>query len=100
LALDKTNLETFLFSLIITIYFYSILLNVQTQIQKKLRILLIYNFNYLPLVCIVKRPKILNRSKFKKERNYSNNKNNKKKEEKETKNCKVKNKRNDKKNKS
>ena len=80
----KSNLEVFLFSLIITIYFYSILLNAQIQIQKKLRILLIYNFNHLPplLLCIVKRPKILNRSEFKKERNYSssnNNKNNKKK---------------------
>ena len=60
LVLVKSNLEVFLFSLIITIYFYSILLNVQIQIQKKLRILLIYNFNYLPLLlCIVKRPKIL-----------------------------------------
>ena len=74
----KSNLEVYLISLIITIYFYSICLNAQIQIQKKLRILLIYNFNHLPLLlCIVKRPKILNRSEFKKERNYSNNNNNK-----------------------
>jgi hypothetical protein len=106
----KSNLEVFLFSLIITIYFYSILLNAQIQIQKKLRILLIYNFNHLLLLlCIVKRPKILNRSEFKKERNYSsssnNNKNNKKKKGKEKRynNKKIqrqKNKRNVKKNKS
>jgi hypothetical protein len=106
----KSNLEVFLFSLIITIYFYSILLNAQIQIQKKLRILLIYNFNHLFLLCIVKRPKILNRSEFKKERNYSsssnnNNKNNKKKKGKEKRynNKKLqrqKNKRNVKKNKS
>ena len=80
LALDKTNLETFLFSLIITIYFYSILLNVQIQIQKKLRILLIYNFNYLPLVCIVKRPKKSITSQFKIETDNKNNNNNKKDE--------------------
>jgi hypothetical protein len=105
----KSNLEVFLFSLIITIYFYSILLNAQIQIQKKLRILLIYNFNHLLLLlCIVKRPKILNRSEFKKERNYTsnnNNKNNKKKKGKEKRynNKKLqrqKNKRNVKKNKS
>jgi len=58
LVLDKSNLEVFLFSLIITSYFYSILLIAQRPIQKGLRILLIYNFNYLPLLCIVKRPKI------------------------------------------
>ena len=86
LVLDKSNLEVFLFSLIINSYFYSILLNVQIAIQKELRILLFYNFNYLPLLCIVKRPKILNRSESKIELNYNNssrnNKNNKKKEEK------------------
>ena len=58
LVLDKSNLEVFLFSLVIISYFYSILLNVQRPIQKGLRTLLIYNFNYLPLLCIVKRPKI------------------------------------------
>jgi FMN phosphatase YigB (HAD superfamily) len=79
LTLVKTNLETFLFSLIITIYYYSVLLNVQILVQTKLRILLIYKFNYLPLVCIVKSPKILNRSKFKRERNYNNTNNNKNK---------------------
>jgi hypothetical protein len=87
LAADKSKLEAFIFLLVVTIYVYSILLNAQIQIQKKLRILLIYDFNYLPLLlCIVKRPNILNRSEFKKERNNNNNnnnKNNKKKMEKE-----------------
>ena len=85
LSVAKSNLEIFLFSLFRTIYFNFILLNAQIQIKKKLRILLIYNFNRLPvLLCIVKRPKILNRSEFKKERNYSsrNNNNNKNKKEK------------------
>ena len=68
------------------------------QIQNKLRILLIYNFTYLPLLCIVKRHKIFNTTEFKIEQNYgknNNNKNNKKKKEKGkdiTKNCKDKNK--------
>ena len=68
LALVRSNLEAFLFSLVITIYFYSILLNAQVQIQKNLRrILLIYVFNYLlPLLFIViKEPKKSVRSKFK-----------------------------------
>jgi hypothetical protein len=66
----KSNLEAFLFSLVITIYFYSILLNAQIQIQKNLRIvLLIYNFNYLLLLCIVTKPKKFVRSKFKIELN-------------------------------
>jgi hypothetical protein len=77
LAGVKSKLEAFLFSLVITIYFYySILLNAQVQIQKNLRIvLLIYNFNYLPLLCIITKPKKFVRSKFKIEQ-----KNNKKKE--------------------
>ena len=78
LAVVKSNLEAFLLSLVITIiYFYSILLNIQLQSQKKLRILLIYNFNYLPLFFIVKIPKQLIRSKFNREKHN----NNKKKEE-------------------
>ncbi|HJU58492.1 MAG TPA: hypothetical protein VJ583_01980 [Nitrososphaeraceae archaeon] len=85
LALDKTNLEAFLFTLIITIYYYSFLLNRQIQIQKKPRILLIYNFNYLPLLFIVKIPKQLIRSKF----NIDKNNNNKKKEEKGKRNKKL-----------
>ena len=69
LALVRSNLEAFLFSLVITIYFYSILLNLQqVQIQKNLikRILLICVFNYLlPLFFIViKEPKKSVRSKF------------------------------------
>jgi hypothetical protein len=37
LTLVRSNLEAFLFSLVITIYFYSILLNMQqVQIQKNL----------------------------------------------------------------
>jgi hypothetical protein len=81
----KSKLEAFLFSLVMTIYFYSIILNAQVQIQKNLRIvLLISNFNYLPLLCIVTKPKKFDRSKFKIEQN--NNK--KRRKEKETKNCK------------
>ena len=69
LALVRSNLEAFLFSLVITIYFYSILLNLQeVQIQKNLikRILLICFFNFLlPLFFIViKEPKKSVRSKF------------------------------------
>ena len=78
----KSKLESFLFSLVVTIYFYSIILNAQVQIQKNLRIvLLISNFNYLPLLCIVTKPKKFVRSKFKIEQN--NNK--KRRKEKETK---------------
>lgn len=85
LAVVKSNLESFLFSLIITIYYYSFLLNIQIQIQKKLRILLIYNFNYILLLFIVKIPKQLIRSKF----NIEKNNNNKKKEEKGKRNKKL-----------
>jgi len=72
----KSNLQSFLFSLVITIYFYSILLNAQIQIQKNLRILLIRDFNYLlPLLCIViKDPKKYVRSKFIIEQNNKNKK--------------------------
>ena len=87
LAGIKSKLEAFLFSLAINIYFYySILLNAQVQIQKNLRIvLLISNFNYLPLLCIVTKPKKFDRSKFKIEQK---NHNKKRRKEKETKNCK------------
>jgi hypothetical protein len=82
LAGVKSKLEAFIFSLVINIYFYSILLNAQVQIQKNLRIvLLISNFKYLPLLCIVTKPKKYVRSKFKIEQN--NNK--KRRKEKETK---------------
>ncbi|HJU60170.1 MAG TPA: hypothetical protein VJ583_10490, partial [Nitrososphaeraceae archaeon] len=75
LAVVKSNLEAFLFSLVITtIYFYStILFNTQqVQIQKNFikRILLISIFNYyLPFLCIVTSPKKVVRSKCKKELN-------------------------------
>jgi hypothetical protein len=70
LAGVKSNLESFLFSLVITIHCYSIILNLQLQIQKKIRIvLLLYNFNHLPLLCIVTKPKKFVRSKFKIELN-------------------------------
>ena len=63
-----SNLESFILSLVITtIYFYStIFLNAkQVQIQKNLKILLIFNFNYLPLLCIMfKEHKKYGRSKF------------------------------------
>ena len=76
LAGVKSKLEAFLFSLVITIYCYSILLNAQIQIQKNLRILLIRDFNYLlPLLCIViKDPKKYVRSKFIIEQNNKNKK--------------------------
>ena len=68
LVVLRFNLESFLLSLFITIYFYStIFLNAkQIQIQKNLKILLILNFNYLPLLlCIViKEHKKYGRSKF------------------------------------
>ncbi len=82
LTLVKTNLQVFLFSLAMTIYFYFFILNIQLQIQKKFRILLIYNFIYLPLIYIVKSPeKTLKSNKFKiKSKNNNDNNNNKKKE--------------------
>ena len=69
LALGKRNLEAFLFSIVITIHFYSILLNVQlVQIQKNLikRILLICFFNYLlpVFITVIKEPKKSVRSEF------------------------------------
>ena len=76
LAVVKSNIEAFIFSLVITIYFHSILLNAQLQIQRNLRILVIRDFKYVfHLLCIViKDPKKSVRSKFKIEQN-----NNKKK---------------------
>ena len=76
MAVVKSNIEAFIFSLVITIYFHSILLNAQVQIQKNLRILLIRDFKYVfHLLCIViKDPKKSVRSKLKIEQN-----NNKKK---------------------
>ena len=99
LAIVKSNLEFFIFSLVITIiYFYStILLNAEKvqQIQKnnliKRIILLIYIYNYylLPLIpllfIVIKEPKKSVRSKFKikqKKKNKSKKKNNSKKENK------------------
>ena len=82
LTLVKTNLQSFLFSLARTIYFHFFILNIQLQIQKKFKILLIYNFSYLPLNSIVKSPeKTLKSNKFKiksKNNNNDNNKNKKK----------------------
>jgi hypothetical protein len=64
LAEDKSNLEAFLFLLVVTIYVDSIVLNAaKIQTQKKLKILLNLNFNYylLPLffMCIIKNIKSL-----------------------------------------
>src|SRR5918995_921159 len=79
LALVRSNLEASLFSLVITIYFYSILLNVQqVQIQKNLikRILLVCVLNYYlsSLFFIgINRPKKTVRSRFKKQDNHNNN---------------------------
>jgi hypothetical protein len=86
LALVRSNLEAFLFSLVITIYYYStLLLNAQQiqQIQKNLikRILLIYIFSYLlPFLLfgiVIKEAEMSVKSKFTIKQN--NNKNNKKK---------------------
>jgi hypothetical protein len=86
LAIVKSNLEAFLFSLVITIYYYStLLLNAQQiqQIQKNLikRILLIYIFSYLlPFLLfgiVIKEAEMSVKSKFTIKQN--NNKNNKKK---------------------
>ena len=86
------NLESFLLSLVITtIYFYStIFLNAkQVQIQKNLKILLILNFNYLPLLCIViKEHKKYGRSKF--IHNRTKEQQEQEKIERERKNCKKK----------
>jgi hypothetical protein len=84
LALVRSNLEAFLFSLVITIYFHSILLNLQqVQIQKNL-------IKRIPLVCVlnyylssfffigINRPKKTVRSRFKKQENTNNNKRRKK----------------------
>jgi hypothetical protein len=86
LALVRSNLEASLFPLVITIYFFSILLNVQqVQIQKNLikRILLVCVLNYyvLPLFFIViKGPKNSVRSKFKIVKKKNNNKKKRRKE--------------------
>jgi hypothetical protein len=84
LAGIKSNLEAFLFSLVVTIYFYySVIINAQVQIQKNLRIvLLISNFNYIPLLCIVTKPKKFVRSKFKIEQNNNKKKGERKKKQK------------------
>ena len=102
--LVKSNLEVLLFSASLSFYFYSMLLNAQMQIQKKLCIILIYNFTYLPLICIVKGNKNLNSSEFKFNktiaRTAATTKILRKKRRKGiniTKNCKCKNKRNEKK---
>ena len=88
LALVRSNLEAFLFSLILTIYFYSILLNVQeVQILKSLikRILLVCVLNYYLLphffFIVINGPKKSVRSRFKKQENNHNNNNNKKSRE-------------------
>jgi hypothetical protein len=79
LALVRSNLEAFLFSLVITIYFHSILLNVQqVQIQKNLikRIPLVCVLNYYLsslFFIVINRPKKTVRSRFKKQDNHSNN---------------------------
>jgi len=93
LALVRSNLEAFLFSLILTIYFYSILLNVQeVQILKSLikRILLVCVLNYYLLPHFffigINRPKKTLRSRFKKQENNHNNNNNKKSREVKNKN--------------
>jgi len=75
LAVVKSNLEAFLFSIgITTIYFYSILLNTQIQIQKNLTNLLICYIRYFPLFCVIIRdPNKSAKSKSKIEENNNNN---------------------------
>jgi hypothetical protein len=86
LVVLRSNLESFLLSLFITtLYFYStIFFNAkQIQIQKNLKILLILNFDYLPLLCIVKKEhkRMLDQNSFKIK--HKNNKNNKRQKEKD-----------------
>jgi hypothetical protein len=100
LALVKSNLEAFLFSLVITIYFYSILLNMQqVQIQKNLikKILLVCVLNYFLLshfFFVIKGPKKSVRSRFKRQENNNNNNNKKRRRKGKTvtkrKNCRQK----------
>ena len=93
LGVDKSNLETFQFSLVITIYVYSIVLNAaKIQTQQKLKILLNLNFNYylLPLffMCIIKNIKsLLDQISFRTEQK-NNKKKKKKKQRKQQKNLK------------
>ncbi|MGE0242539.1 MAG: hypothetical protein AB7F53_03205 [Nitrososphaeraceae archaeon] len=83
LKVVKLNLANFLFSLFIIIYYYfSILLNLQIQFQKQSRIILLSDFNFLILLCIVKNPKILSRSKYKIKRTFQQTKNIKKNDKK------------------
>ncbi|MGB9169189.1 MAG: hypothetical protein WCB31_09715, partial [Nitrososphaeraceae archaeon] len=91
LAIVKSNLEAFLFSLVTTLYFYSRLFNAEkVQIQKNLikSILIICVFNYflplIPLFIVIKEPKKSIRSQFKIEEknNKINNNINKKRRKK------------------
>ena len=86
LVVLRSNLESFLLSLFITtLYFYStIFFNAkQIQIQTNLKILLILNFGYLPLLCIVMKEhkSMLDQNSF--IIKQKNNKNNKRQKEKD-----------------
>jgi hypothetical protein len=99
LALVRSNQEAFLLLLVIPIYFYSILLNVQqVQIQKNLikKILLVCVLNYYLLphfFIVIKGPKKSVRSRFKRQENNNNNNNKKRRKGKtvtKRKNCRQK----------
>ena len=86
LVVLRSNLESFLLSLFITtLYFYStIFFNAkQIQIQTNWKILLILNFDYLPLLCIVMKEhkSMLDQNSF--IIKQKNNKNNKRQKEKD-----------------
>ena len=86
LVVLRSNLESFLLSLFITtLYFYStIYFNAkQIQIQTNWKILLILNFDYLPLLCIVMKEhkSMLDQNSF--IIKQKNNKNNKRQKEKD-----------------
>ena len=93
LAVDKSNLEAFLFLLVVTIYVYSIVLNAaKIQTQKKLIILLNINFNYylLPFffMCVIKDIKsLLDQNSFRTEQT-NNKKKKKKRQQRQQKNLK------------
>jgi len=86
LVVLRSNLESFLLSLFITtLYFYStIYFNAkQIQIQTNGKILLILNFDYLPLLCIVMKEhkSMLDQQSFMlKQKNHKNKKRQKEKD--------------------
>jgi hypothetical protein len=93
LALVRSNLEAFLFSLVFIIYFYSILLNVREvqilkSLIKRIPLVCVLNYGLLPhfFFIVINGPKKSVRSRFKKQENNHNNNNKKSREVKKNKN--------------